>query len=41
MESKELFDPEFMTALYELGFSTGLSGDLWTRNPKVFRARKQ
>jgi hypothetical protein len=36
MESKEPFDRTYMNALYDYGFSAGLSGKLWTRDPKIF-----
>ena len=36
MESKEPFDRAYMNALYDYGFSAGLSGTLWTRNPQIF-----
>ena len=35
-ESNEPFDPEYMKALYDFGYSAGLSGDLVTSKPKVF-----
>ena len=36
VESKEPFDRSYMEALYDLGYSAGLTGDLWTQEPDVF-----
>ncbi len=36
MESEEPFDRAYMNALYDYGYSAGLSGKLWTRNPQIF-----
>jgi hypothetical protein len=36
VESNEPFDKAYMNALFELGYTMGLSGEHWTRNPKIF-----
>ncbi|MDH3668856.1 MAG: patatin-like phospholipase family protein [Paracoccaceae bacterium] len=36
VESAELFDPVYMTALYELGFAAGRSGIDWRNHPPDF-----
>jgi predicted acylesterase/phospholipase RssA len=36
VESKEPFDTDYMNALFDLGYSMGLSGGFWTRNPDIF-----
>ena len=36
VESSEPFDKDYMNALFELGYTMGLSGEHWTRNPEVF-----
>jgi predicted acylesterase/phospholipase RssA len=36
VESKESFDNDYMKALFEFGYTMGLSGELWTSNPEIF-----
>jgi len=36
VEAQELFDPAYMQALYDLGYSYGLSGDEWRKVPPGF-----
>ena len=36
LESKEAFDPEYMRALYDLGYQTGLNGVDWSPYPPDF-----
>ena len=35
-ESKEMFDPEYMGKLFDLGYRQGLAGYLWEKSPPHF-----
>ena len=36
VESSEPFDKEYMNSLFDFGYTMGLSGELWTDDPKIF-----